>query len=162
MTPTSYLRLDDPDYNGPDPMSYRLHAWHYLLCAEYSIKGYKDQHQTEPNMMLNVPLLFLISHAVEMLLKSALYKSGSSDSDWKSIDLRHNLSALMANCEAVGVVFNNELKVMINALSPLHSSHALRYTAFGDKIKWLPFSPSEMIELARKLIGASHPSQRAT
>jgi hypothetical protein len=54
-----------------------------------------------------------------------------------------------------------DVKLMIDSLSPIHEHHKLRYTAFVEDPIWLPYNPSEMIELTRKLIGASHPEQQA-
>ncbi|MFN4156718.1 MAG: hypothetical protein ACK4HF_18930 [Paracoccaceae bacterium] len=154
-----YLRIGDPDYVGPEPLAYRLHADAFLRCAEYAIEGYRIKHQSDPNMMQNAPIVHLICHAIEMLLKLALYKTGSSDREQRSLAVRHNLSKLKGSCEEAGCTFSDDVSRMIDSLSPLHQKHSLRYTAFTDPPVWLPFNPGEMIELSRKLIGISHPSQ---
>ena len=154
-----YLNVVSSEYAGPEPMAYRLHAYAFLQCAEYAIRGYRSKHATEPNMMQNAPLVHMICHAVEMFLKLAVYKTGSTDQDLKALQLRHNLVNLKASCEQNGVAFSAEVSQMIEALSPLHARHVLRYTAFVDEPVWLPFTPEEMIELAKKLVTASHPSQ---
>ena len=156
-----YIYSDDPDYMGPNPMTYRLHAIAFLECAENSIMGYREKHQADPNPMQCAPLFHLICHAIEMLLKLALYKTGSSHKDLKAFQLRHNLSNLKDLCEEAGVVFSSDVVKMVETLSPLHEKHKLRYTAFEDEPVWLPFNPMEMIKLAKLLVTASHPSQSA-
>jgi hypothetical protein len=156
-----YLRIGDSDYEGPEPFPYRLHAYAFLECAEFAILGIRQNGGSEPNMMQNAPLAHLIAHSVEMFLKLSLYKTGSNEKDLKAFQLRHNLNNLKDECEKRGVVFSEDVKLMIDSLSPIHEHHKLRYTAFVEDPIWLPYNPSEMIELTRKLIGASHPEQQA-
>lgn len=156
-----YLRSTDANYIGPVPFAYRLHAYAFLQCAEFAISGIRQNGQAEPNMMQNAPIVHLICHSVEMFLKLALYKTGSDDKDLKVVDLRHNLANLKEKCETRGVKFSNDVSVMIDALSPLHEQHILRYLAFVEQPIWLPYNPSEMIEITKKLVTASHPSQTA-
>ena len=158
---SDYLYSGDADYDGPEPMAYRLHANAFLECAEFALSSIRERGQTKPNMMQNAPIVHLICHSIEMFLKLALYKTGSNDRDLKTFELRHNLTNLKEKCENRGVVFSDSVAKMINALSPLHEAHKLRYTAFVEAPIWLPFSPSEMIDLTRNLVTASHPNQRA-
>lgn len=159
--PSDYLYSGDPDYDGPEPMAYRLHAYAFLECAEFALSGIRERGQTEPNMMQNAPIVHLICHSIEMFLKLALYKTGSSDRDLKTFELRHNLTNLKKKCESRGVTFSEGVAKMIDSLSPLHEAHKLRYTAFIESPIWLPFNPSEMIDLTKNLVTASSPSQRA-
>ena len=156
-----YLRVGDPRYGGPEPMAYRLHAHAFLECAEFAIAGISQNGQKEPSMMQNAPIVHLICHAVEMFLKLALYKTGSNDNDLKTLELRHNLTNLRKKCESKGIDFSDDLEKMIDSLSPIHEKHKLRYFAFVEEPIWLPFNPTEMIELAKSLLTASHPSQTA-
>lgn len=156
-----YLRPSDEGYNGPEPMAYRLHAYAFLQCAEFAISGIRQSGKAEPDMMQNSPIVHLICHAIEMFLKLALYKTGHNDSDLKAFSLRHNLLALKAKCESVGVTFSEDVAKMIEVLSPLHENHKLRYLAFVEEPIWLPFTPSEMIDLTKDLVTVSHPSQTA-
>ena len=158
---SDYLYSGDADYDGPEPMAYRLHANAFLDCAELALFGISKRGQTESNMMQNAPIVHLICHSIEMFLKLALYKTGSNDRDLRTFDLRHNLTNLKEECENRGVVLSDDVAKMIDALSPLHEAHKLRYTAFVEAPIWLPFNPSEMIDLTKNLVTASHPSQRA-
>ena len=158
---SGYLYSGDVDYDGPEPMAYRLHANAFLECAEFALSGIRGRGQEQPNMMQNAPIVHLICHLIEMYLKLALYKTGSKDRDLKTFALRHNLTNLKEKCEYRGVLFSDSVAKMIDALSPLHEAHKLRYTAFVEAPIWLPFSPSEMIDLTKKLVTASHPSQKA-
>jgi len=137
-TNKEYLRSGTDGYSGPDPFLYRLHALSFLECAELSILGNNTKNNAEPTPKLNVPIIHLICHAIEMFLKLALYKTGSTDRDLKAIDKRHNLSNLMQDCETAGVNFSSEVKAMVEALSPLHQNHSLRYKAFENAPQWLP------------------------
>lgn len=112
-------------------------------------------------MMQNAPIVHLICHSVEMFLKLALYKTGSNDKDLRAFELRHNLMNLKDKCEAHGVTFSEDVTTLIDALSPLHEKHKLRYLTFIEQPIWLPYNPSEMIEITKKLVTASHPSQTA-
>ncbi|MEL7189761.1 MAG: hypothetical protein AAGK17_09450 [Pseudomonadota bacterium] len=156
-----YLRSTDGNYDGPEPMAYRLHADAFLQCAEFAIFGIRQSGQDEPNMMQNAPIVHLICHSVEMFLKLALYKTGSDEKDLRAFKLRHNLTNLKGKCVAHGVTFSEDVAALIDTLSPLHEKHKLRYSAFIEQPIWLPYGPSEMVEITRKLIGASHPSQTA-
>lgn len=142
-------------------MRYRLHASAFLQCAEFAISGIRQNGQAEPNMMQNAPIVHLICHSVEMFLKLALYKTGSNDKDLRAFELRHNLMNLKDKCEAHGVTFSEDVTTLIDALSPLHEKHKLRYLTFIEQPIWLPYNPSEMIEITKKLVTASHPSQTA-
>ena len=158
---SDYLRLGDARYTGPEPFVYRLHALSYLKCARHAIEGHRLEHGSDPTMWQNVPIIHLICHAIELFLKLALYKTGSDDKELKAFNLRHSLRGLANECEKRGVNFSDDVEQLIAALSPLHEKHALRYTAFTDEPVWLPFNPSEMIEISMKLIMASHPSKSA-
>lgn len=140
---------------------YRWHAISFLLCAEDSIVGYRLKHESDPTPQQTVPIVHLICHAIEMLLKLALYKTGSNDNRLRKFERRHNLLQLMRECEISGVEFSSEISTMIESLSPLHEDHTLRYSAFEKGPFQLPFNPVEMIELAKKLLTAAHPSQCA-
>jgi hypothetical protein len=157
----SYKYSGDPTYNGPNPATYRLHAYHFLMCAKYAISGHEAATGRAPSMMLNAPLVHLICHAVEMFLKLALYKTGTDERALKDSSVRHNLIELRKRCEGAGVTFSADVLGMIDSLSPIHADHRLRYTAFQDAPIWLPFNPSEMIEIASKLVTAAHTSQSA-
>jgi hypothetical protein len=156
-----YLYSTNENYDGPEPMAYRLHAHAFLQCAEFAIYGIRQNGQADSNMMQNAPIVHLICHSIEMFLKLALYKTGSNDDDLKAFALRHNLTNLKGECEAHGVSFSEDVTAMIDALSPLHEKHKLRYLAFIEQPIWLPFNPQEMIELTKELVGASHPNQTA-
>ena len=157
--PIEYLYSEDTRYAGPVPTMYRWHALSFLKCAEYSIAGYRQAHNSDPSPQQSVPIVYLICHAIEMLLKLALYKTGSNDRDLRTSRVRHNLSELKEKCEIAGVQFSPDVAEMIEALSTLHADHSLRYAAFENGPYWLPYNPEEMIALARCLITAAHPSQ---
>ena len=49
-----------------------------------------------PAKLTPIPFYFLISHAVELFLKSALLKRGFTEDELKKHDYRHNLDSLLA------------------------------------------------------------------
>ena len=85
-----------------------------------------------PAKLSCIPIYFLVSHATELLLKSALLKRGFTDADLKKRDYRHNLNSLLTALQKMGVVVTPESLRLINGLHKQHLSHALRYTVLVD------------------------------
>jgi hypothetical protein len=85
-----------------------------------------------PAKLTAIPFYFLISHAAELLLKSALLKRGFQDGDLKKFDYRHNLDALLEELQRKGVSVTPDTVRLIHGLHSQHQNHALRYTALLD------------------------------
>ena len=94
-----------------------------------------------PAKLTAIPCYFLISHAAELLLKSALLKRGFTDRDLKKPALRHNLSELLEALLKKKVLVTLRTTSLVNGLAPQHLDHSLRYTVLmenGKKTFWPP------------------------
>ena len=98
-----------------------------------ALKGDSDHRRRLSLSHFISPLpYFLISHAAELLLKSALLKRGFNAGDLKKYDYRHNLDALLGELQKLGVSVTPDTVGFINGLHSQHQSHALRYTVLVD------------------------------
>lgn len=79
-----------------------------------------------------IPLVYLISHAIELYLKCALLKRGAQESDLREFDKRHNLEALLSDLLKLNVSISEDSQAMIRILSEQHKKHSIRYTVFVD------------------------------
>ena len=88
---------------------YRITAvsfWENARILSSSIELKNDG--TPAKVILALPFYFLISHAAELLLKSALLKRGFKESDLRKYDYRHNLDALLKELQTQGVSLTPE------------------------------------------------------
>ena len=74
---------------------YRFTAANFWESAKKLLPTLELRDDGTPANLAAIPLYFLVSHAVELLLKSALLKRGYVPSDLRKFDTRHNLHALM-------------------------------------------------------------------
>ena len=120
--------------------TYRLNAENFWESAKKLDMTLDKRSDGSPSKLTAIPFYFLISHAVELFLKSALLKRGFTENDVKKYDYRHNLDALLAALQKKGVNISPETATMINGLSVLHKTHALRYDVLleGGKKFWAP------------------------
>jgi hypothetical protein len=106
---------------------YRLQAVNFRLSAEKLAATMEKKADGSPAKLTAIPIYFLVSHAVELLLKSALLKKGFTKTDLKKYDYRHNLNLLLEALQAKGVSVTSDAVSMINGLHSQHQTHALRY-----------------------------------
>jgi hypothetical protein len=85
-----------------------------------------------PAKLTAIPFYFLISHAAELLLKSALLKRGISEEVLRKYDYRHSLDSLLEQLQNLSVSVTPSTVNLIHGLHSRHQSHALRYTALAD------------------------------
>jgi hypothetical protein len=111
---------------------YRLTATSFRLSAELLEKGFGEKAEQMPYNYRSMPFYFLISHACELLLKSALLKRGFAEEQLRQYDLRHNLLSLLECLESKGVKISQSSTAIVRGLSRQHSDHELRYTALLD------------------------------
>jgi len=112
--------------------TYRNLAVVFWENAKFLEKAFAEKGQTVPRNYLSIPFYFIVSHSIELLLKSALLKRGVSPSELKRLDHRHNLATLLQKVEDNDVPISKLTKRIVNALSDQHKSHALRYMVFLD------------------------------
>lgn len=111
---------------------YRLEAVNYWESAKTLSASFETKLEEAPGNISAIPFYHLISHAAELLLKSALLKRGFTESDLKKFTHRHSLKNLMEELQTKGVdVTPNTIQVIIG-LDKQHQKHALRYTALVD------------------------------
>jgi len=111
---------------------YRIEAVNFWKSAKTLSATLELNSDGTPAKITAIPFYFLISHAAELLLKSALLKRGFNASDLKKYDYRHNLNALLGELQKLGVSVTPDTVSLINGLHSQHQNHALRYTALVD------------------------------
>ena len=125
---------------------YRMHATLFRDSAARLSATFDTPPSVSPRSRFAIPFYFLVSHAMELLLKSALLKRGVDESALRNQGVRHNLGALMALLEAKGLTFTNQAATVLRAMSDQHENHALRYSALVDDGKATHMPPPAVIE----------------
>jgi hypothetical protein len=111
---------------------YRIEAVNFWKSAKILSATLELNGDGIPVKITAIPFYFLISHAAELLLKSALLKRGFNAGNLKKYDYRHSLGALLGELQKFGVSVTTDTVCLINGLHSQHHNHALRYTALVD------------------------------
>ena len=111
---------------------YRLEAVNFWQSARTLSASFETNPEVSPASIASIPFYALISHATELLLKSALLKRGFTENDLKKFNYRHSLVALLEELQAKGVSVTSDTVLLIRGLHSQHENHALRYTALVD------------------------------
>lgn len=106
---------DDPIYWAS---VYRLTAVNFRLSAEALAPNLELRDDGSPAKFTAIPFYFLVSHSIELFLKSALLKRGYVPADLKRFDNRHNLKALLDLLKKKGLPVSAEAASIIEGLSP--------------------------------------------
>jgi len=87
----------NPNTNDPTywAFNYRLIAVNFRQSAEQLLPTLDRDDEGTPTKLTAVPYYFLVSHAIELFLKSALLKRGYKPKDLKKFQVRHNLAELL-------------------------------------------------------------------
>lgn len=125
---------------------YRMHATLFRKSAALVSATFDTSPSVSPRSYFAVPFYFLVSHAMELLLKSALLKRGVGKAALRNHEVRHNLGALMTQLEAKGLTFTHQTSTVVRGMSDQHENHALRYSALVDDGKPTYMPPPAMIE----------------
>lgn len=143
---------------------YRLTAVNFWESAKTISATIELKNDGTPAKATAIPFYFLVSHAVELLLKSALLKRGFKEGDLRKYDYRHNLDALLKELQAKEVSVTPDTVNLINGLHTQHQNHALRYTALvddGQKTYMPPpsivFSMLDELLLLTRVVASPHP-----
>ena len=120
---------------------YRLLAVNFQLSATILSENLEWKADGTPAKLTAIPFYFMISHAAELFLKSALLKRGFTGKELKKFDYRHNLKGLLQALCLKGVTITVNTAKIIEGLHSQHQTHALRYTVFIDEGK-KTFCPS--------------------
>lgn len=114
---------------------YRMIAVNFWMSAKNIDATMEKGKDGSPVKITAIPFYFLVSHSVELFLKSALLKRGWTEQGLKKYDYRHNLAALLREVQKTGVLVTPETVRVVNGLHLQHLTHALRYSAWpGQKI----------------------------
>jgi hypothetical protein len=111
----------------------------YSLAAEYLHSA--EILASAPVTKLNVSLVtfFLLGHAAELLLKSHLYKAGTSLTELK-MQLGHNLAELEKRAQAVG--FHPPLELPY--VRQLSTNYGAKFTEYRQ-LKAMTFPPQDLL-----------------
>jgi hypothetical protein len=112
--------------------AYRLTAVNFWMSAKIVSASIETNSDGTPAKLTAISFYFLVSHAVELLLKSALLKRGFQEGVLRTFDYRHNLDALLEELRKLGVSVSPDTIHLISGLHSQHQSHGLRYTALVD------------------------------
>lgn len=115
---------DDPIYWAS---VFRMIAANFRRSAEAVLPNLECRDDGSPAKLTALPFYFLVSHAIELFLKSALLKRGYVPADLRRFDNRHNLKALLELLKKKGLPVSTEATSIIEGLSSQHSNHLLRY-----------------------------------
>jgi hypothetical protein len=111
---------------------YRLTAANFRMSAEILFEKLRGQGELLPGNIRAIPFYYLMSHALELLLKCALLKRGTRVADLRKYPLAHNLDGLLQEIIDLHVPVTEQAASLIRALSKQHEKHYLRYTALLD------------------------------
>lgn len=140
--------------------TYRLTAVNFWESAKTLSTTIELRDDGTPAKLTAIPFYFLISHAVELLLKSALLKRGFKEGDLRKFDYRHNLDALLQELQTLGVSMTPDAVSLIHGLHSQHQSHALRYNFLLNPYMPPPsfvFSMLDELLMLTRISDSSHP-----
>ena len=135
---------------------YRLSATSFRNSAEILERQFKEKREGMPFNIRSMPFYYLLSHACELLLKSALLKRDFSPEQLRQYSVRHNLVGLANALSAKDIKLSERNMVVLRGLSRQHQSHDLRYTALLDdgKPTYTP-EPKDVYDLLDELLMAT-------
>jgi hypothetical protein len=113
--------------NIPLASAYRLQAVNFGASAKTLFSTMETHLDGTPAKLTALPFYFLISHAAELFLKSALLKRGVTEKEIKAFDYRHSLNKLLEALQKKGVVVTPNTVRLIDQLHTQHQTHILRY-----------------------------------
>ena len=82
---------------------YRTHGVIFWESAKTLSRDLELDERGVPEKAMAIPFYFLVSHAAELFLKSALPKRGFSEVDLKKFSFRHSLETMLHAVQAKGV-----------------------------------------------------------
>ncbi|MGQ0542939.1 MAG: hypothetical protein ACT4O9_13960 [Blastocatellia bacterium] len=125
----------------PLAVAYYMNGVNFKMSAKTLADDIEIGDDGRPAKITAIPLYFLVSHAAELFLKSALLKRGFDEAKLKKFDYRHNLSALLSEIQTRGLPVTDNTVAVAQGLSKQHQAHQLRYTVLvddGTKTYWPP------------------------
>lgn len=119
---------------------YNLTATNFWESAKTLDAQLDKNENSTPTKLTAIPFYFLVSHSMELFLKSALLKRGYTVQELKKQYIRHNLKKLLEKLQSKGLMITSETVEIVNNLHILHEKHGLRYDALFNipPSSWLP------------------------
>jgi hypothetical protein len=111
--------------------NYRLIGVNFQASAKTLLETMEVNEDGSPARYTSIPFYFLVSHAAELFLKSALLKRAFTGKELKKYDYRHDLNALLKSLQEKGVKVSPDAIELITSLQDQHKAYALRYSVFG-------------------------------
>jgi hypothetical protein len=111
---------------------YRLTATNYRSSAVMLAEAYQRRGEVICRNIRTIPFYYLMSHAIELLLKCALLKRGFGADELRRYPLGHDLRGLLEKLDGLGIQLSDSAAGVIRAIGPQHLRHGLRYTALLD------------------------------
>jgi hypothetical protein len=85
-----------------------------------------DKKESHPDAM--IPMIYLVSHSIEIILKAFLLHKNFDHNALKHKDMRHDISRLYDESVKLGLDVNyTNISQLIPILSDMHKKHTLRY-----------------------------------
>ncbi|MCU4162004.1 hypothetical protein AiwAL_18250 [Acidiphilium sp. AL] len=120
--------------------TYRMTATYFKISADVLAKDFISNKIRISGNRKAIPYYYMISHALELLLKCALLKRNFPKSKLKNSTLRHNLIGLLDELKNFGIPITEDTYNTIQIISDQHKKHRLRYDfLFDDGL--LTFTP---------------------
>jgi hypothetical protein len=85
------------------------------------------------DISLSSPIYFLLSHAIELVLKAYILAAGGTEAELRPQKVRHQLDELRNRAGALGYSPSEKLSAVIDMLAPYHANHSFRYRDPGYK-----------------------------
>jgi len=98
-----------------------------------------------PTKYTAIPYYYLISHATELFLKSALLKRNFTKNELLKFKYRHNLENLLNELLKLDLPISDKTKEMVIGLSEQHKDHSLRYEVLMDNGKMTFTPPNDLV-----------------
>jgi len=109
---------------------YRLTGMNFWESAKIINSQLDKKSDGTPKRVTAIPFYFLVSHSVELFLKSALLKRGHTEQELKKYDYRHDLKKLLEALQKKDVSVTAETVMIINGLHDQHKKHGLRMMCY--------------------------------
>jgi hypothetical protein len=108
--------------NNPIPLDILSNQFLIDACAYFNAA---DILIRDPSPDVNQPAYFLMSHALELMLKAYILASGGTYDE--VVSLGHNIQKAHARAEALGLRIEDDHRVLIEGLSEFHDAFIFRY-----------------------------------
>lgn len=123
-------------------------------------KGFlKAGHTLASHPTLSLPLYFVLSHAIELILKSYLASHGATEKQLRS-EVGHRLLRAYSRARKKGFTpADPRIPEIIRWMTPYHESYFFRYRGTGHGYMQLP-APKDFVDVVDRLVRQIEPIVR--